>query len=186
MRIVGGKHRGRPLLAPPGAAIRPTADRTREALFNILEHGQFAADGALFRDRPVLDVFAGTGALGLEALSRGAAQAIFIELAPDARKLIAANVKALGEASRTEILAADATAATRPRAKVALALLDPPYGSGLGQRALAALGKAGWLEKGAIAVLELGAKDEAEIPEGFTLLDDRRYGAARLLFLAAP
>jgi 16S rRNA (guanine966-N2)-methyltransferase len=186
MRIIGGRHRGRPLLAPPGEAIRPTADRVREALFNILEHGNFAAGGAPFRDRAVLDVFAGTGALGLEALSRGAAQASFIELAPDARKLIAANVKALGEASRAEILAADATAPPRPRVKVALALLDPPYGSGLGQRALAALAKAGWFEPAALAVLELGTKDEAEIPEGFTLLDERRYGAAKLMFLAAP
>src|SRR5215471_5249106 len=109
MRIVGGTHRGRRLLAPPGDTVRPTSDRAREALFNILSHGRLAAAGAPFADAAVLDAFAGTGALGLEALSRGAAAAVFIERDPDAIAVLRRNVAALGESERAEILSGDAT-----------------------------------------------------------------------------
>jgi 16S rRNA (guanine966-N2)-methyltransferase len=171
---------------PEGDAVRPTSDRAREALFNIVEHGGFAAGGSRLVDRRVLDAFAGTGALGLEALSRGAAHVSFIELSGATRKLLAANVASLGEQAHTTILPGDATAPPRPPAPVALALLDPPYAKGLGGKALAALAAAGWFEPGAVIVLEIGAKETPDLPEGFTLHDDRRYGAARLLFIEAP
>ena len=185
MRIVAGKHRGRTLLAPEGAAVRPTSDRAREALFNIIEHGAFAAGGSRLQERRVLDAFAGTGALGLEALSRGAAQVSFLELTTAARKLLAANVASLGEQARAQILAGDATAPPRAAAPVSLALLDPPYGQDLGGKALTALAAAGWFAPDTLIVLEIGAKERVSLPDGFTLQDDRRYGAARLLFIAA-
>ena len=180
MRIVGGRNRGRALEAPPGAGVRPTSDRAREALFNILGHGQFATP---FRDRPVLDAFAGTGALGLEALSRGAARAVFIENDRAALAVLRRNVAALDEAPRVEILAADATHPPKARESVAIAFLDPPYRSALAAPALEALAGAGWLELGALATVELAAKEDFPPPPGFELLDERRYGAARVLIL---
>src|SRR5436190_10045736 len=107
LRIVGGVHRGRRLLAPPGDSVRPTSDRAREALFNILSHGDFAASGLVFAGRPVLDAFAGTGAFGLEALSRGAGAAVFIEDNREALAALRRNVAALAEADRAHIVAAD-------------------------------------------------------------------------------
>jgi 16S rRNA (guanine966-N2)-methyltransferase len=180
MRIVGGRHRGRALEAPPGAAVRPTSDRAREALFNILSHGRFEAP---FRDAPVLDAFAGTGALGLEALSRGAAEALFIESDRAALEALRRNVKTLGEEPRVQVIAGDATRPPPPRRAAAVAFLDPPYRSGLAAPALAALAAAGWLAPSALATVEVGAREAFEAPSGFELLDERRYGAARLLIL---
>jgi len=180
MRIVGGKHRGRALAAPPGASVRPTSDRAREALFNILAHGRFETP---FRGATVVDAFAGTGALGLEALSRGAAAAFFIESDRKALASLRANIRALGEDKSSTVLAADATHPPPARAAAAVAFLDPPYRSGLGIPALSAMSAAGWLAPGAIATLEIAAKEPFEPPEGFELLDDRRYGAARILIL---
>ena len=185
MRIVAGKHRGRTLLVPEGDEVRPTSERAREALFNIIEHGSFAAGGSRLLEQRVLDAFAGTGALGLEALSRGAAHVSFLELGVAPRKLLAANIAALGEQSRTRILAGDATHPPPAPAPVTLAFLDPPYGQGLGGKALTALAEAGWFDPTTLIVLEIGTKEEANLPAGFTLRDDRRYGAARLLFVDA-
>src|SRR3954463_11327983 len=109
LRIVGGIHRGRRLVVPPGEAVRPTSDRAREALFNILSHGGFAASGLSFADRPVLDAFAGTGAFGLEALSRGASAAAFIDNGREALAALRRNIRELGEEDRTHIVAGDAT-----------------------------------------------------------------------------
>ena len=109
MRIIGGRHRGRRLLAPPGDTVRPTSDRAREALFNILSHGQFAAEGIVFDGAAVLDAFAGTGAFGLEALSRGATEAVFFERDPEALTVLRRNVASLGESTRAHILPYDAT-----------------------------------------------------------------------------
>src|SRR5213078_1624789 len=131
MRIVGGSHRGRRLVAPSGEAVRPTSDRAREALFNILSHGRFAAAGLPFADRPVLDAFAGTGAFGLEALSRGASAAVFIENNREALAALRRNVAALGEADRAHIVAGDATRPPRAALACTAAFLDPPYHSGL-------------------------------------------------------
>jgi 16S rRNA (guanine966-N2)-methyltransferase len=183
MRIVGGKHRGRRLLAPPGDNVRPTSDRAREALFDILSHGRFAADGIPFAGAAVLDAFAGTGALGLEALSRGAAEVVFFERDPEALAILRRNVASLGESARAEILACDATRPPRAGLRCAVAFLDPPYRSGVAAAALSAIAAAGWLAAHALAVIEVGAREELVPPAGFAHLDGRVYGAARLVFL---
>jgi 16S rRNA (guanine966-N2)-methyltransferase len=183
MRIVGGSHRGRPLLAPPGEAVRPTSDRAREALFNILSHGNFAGDGISFADAAVLDAFAGTGALGLEALSRGAGEAVFIENDRDALVALRRNIAVLGETGRTRVVAGDATRPPRALVACAAAFLDPPYKSGLGVAALTALAGAGWFTADALTVIEIGAREAFAAPGGFEFLDERVYGAARLVFL---
>jgi 16S rRNA (guanine966-N2)-methyltransferase len=183
MRIVAGRHRGRRLLAPPGETVRPTSDRTREGLFNILSHGQLAAEGIPFAGAAVLDAFAGTGALGLEALSRGAAEAAFIERDPEALATLRQNIAALGEDSHSRVVPGDATRPPRAPLACALVFLDPPYRSGLAAAALGALEAAGWLMPQALAVIELAAREELTPPARFFLLDERIYGAARLLFL---
>jgi 16S rRNA (guanine966-N2)-methyltransferase len=183
MRIVGGRHRGRRLLAPPGGAVRPTSDRAREALFNILSHGRLAVGGLAFADAAVLDAFAGTGALGLEALSRGAAEAVFIERDREVLAALRRNIQELGETTRTRIISGDATRPPRAAIACALAFLDPPYRSGLSGSALAALATAGWLTPDALVVIEAAAREEVPPADGFTLIDERAYGAARLVFL---
>jgi 16S rRNA (guanine966-N2)-methyltransferase len=183
LRIVGGVHRGRRLVAPPGDTVRPTSDRAREALFNILSHGDFAASGLIFAERPVLDAFAGTGAFGLEALSRGAGAAVFIEDNREALAVLRRNVAALGEEDRAHIVAGDATRPPRAALACALAFLDPPYRSGLAAPALAALAAAGWLTPDALVVIEVAAREDLPPPAGFVLIDERVYGAARLVFL---
>jgi 16S rRNA (guanine966-N2)-methyltransferase len=183
MRIVGGRHRGRRLLAPPGEVVRPTSDRAREALFNILSHGRLAADGIPFAGAAVLDAFAGTGALGLEALSRGATEAVFIERDPEAIAVLRRNVASLGESARAEILPGDATRPPRAGLQCTVAFIDPPYRSGLAAPALAALDRTGWLAPDALAIVELGAREPLVPPDAFALLDERVYGAARLVFL---
>jgi len=183
MRIVGGRHRGRKLLAPPGEVVRPTSDRAREALFNILSHGRFAGEGSPLAGANVLDAFAGTGALGLEALSRGAAQVAFIETEKAALAMLRANLAALDEYDNAYVLAGDATHPPRAPYSCAVAFLDPPYHSGLAAPALAALAGSGWLADDVLAVIELAAREVLPLPDGFLPIDERIYGAARLIFL---
>jgi 16S rRNA (guanine966-N2)-methyltransferase len=183
VRIVGGSHRGRRLLAPPGEAVRPTSDRAREALFDILSHGDFAAEGSPFADVAVLDAFAGTGAFGLEALSRGAAEAFFIENDREALVALRRNIAALGEERRARVVIGDALRPPRAPAACALAFLDPPYRSGFAAPALAALAAAGWLTPEALVIVEVAAREPLSPPAGFALPDERVYGAARLVFL---
>jgi 16S rRNA (guanine966-N2)-methyltransferase len=183
MRIIAGRHRGRTLLAPEGDAVRPTSDRAREALFNILAHGDLAASGPSYADATVLDAFAGTGAFGLEALSRGAAAAIFLEKSRLALTALRRNIATLGEDARSRVIAADATAPPKAPAAAALAFLDPPYNKGLAAPALAALAAAGFLAPDALAVVEIQAAEILPPPAGFTVLDERRYGVAKLVFL---
>ena len=191
MRIVGGRHRGRALEAPPGRDVRPTADRAREALFNLLLHGDFGGAAAPLIGARVLDAFAGSGALGLEALSRGAVFLTCLETAAAACQAIAANAASLGETSRVAVRRADATRPPPAPADPAVApcdlvLLDPPYGSGLAAPALQALAAAGWIAPGALVVVESGTRDELALPPGFVECDRRRYGKAVLSFLRAP
>jgi 16S rRNA (guanine966-N2)-methyltransferase len=176
-------HRGRRLVAPPGEAVRPTSDRAREALFNILSHGDFAAAGLPFAERPVLDAFAGTGAFGLEALSRGAAVAAFIENGRDALTALRQNIAALGEEDRAHIVAGDATRPPRAALVCSIAFLDPPYRSGLAGPALSGLATVGWLASDALAIVEVAAREALPAPAGFAVIDERVYGAARLVFL---
>jgi len=190
MRIVGGAYRGRPLIAPAGDATRPTSDRAREAVFNVLQHAAWSPGLEGLR---VIDLFAGSGALGLEALSRGAAFCLFVETDAAARGAIRDNVEALGGRGelfgRTRIHRRDATdLGSRPGSDgpaFDLVFLDPPYGKGLGERALAELIAGGWLADDALAVFERGADEPDPVVPGFELLDVRRYGAARVLCLKA-
>ncbi|MEC4593085.1 MULTISPECIES: 16S rRNA (guanine(966)-N(2))-methyltransferase RsmD [Nitrospirillum] len=189
MRIVGGRHRGRTLAAPGGRDVRPTSDRTRQALFNILEHGDFFADeGPTLEGRVVLDAFCGTGALGLEALSRGAEAALFLDVSRASLDLARANAATLKETGRCHFIQGDATKAPPLNAQLArqaagLAFLDPPYGQGLAPRALESLVVGGWLALEALCVVEIGGDDPFEAPPGFETLDERRYGDTRVLFL---
>jgi 16S rRNA (guanine966-N2)-methyltransferase len=181
MRIIGGALRGRRLAAPPGEATRPTADRVRQALFDMLGHAEWAADS--LEGARVLDAFAGTGALGLEALSRGAAEGFFFETDAAARRVLAANIASCGLGARARVMAADAT---RPPSgtECSLVLLDPPYAEvGIAGRAVAALAAAGWIGAGALIVLEAAAKTDP--PALGALVAERRHGAARLLFFRA-
>jgi 16S rRNA (guanine966-N2)-methyltransferase len=176
MRIVAGKLRGRTIAAPPGALVRPTSDRVREAVFNVLMHGDAPLEGAR-----VLDAFAGSGALGLEALSRGAAFATFIDAAPDAIAAIKQNADALDVARACRVIRGDAIRPPRADAPCDLVFLDPPYRSGLAANALKQLADAGWIAEGATVVVELGGPFVA--PDGFTPTDERRYGRTRIAFL---
>lgn len=182
MRIVGGQHRGREIFSPRGRHVRPTTDRTREALFDVLGH----APAPLPQGAVVLDVFAGTGALGLEAFSRGAAHVLFIENHRDSLKFLKRNVSVLEAAERTIVLRRDALHPGNPPTPpgpAALAFLDPPYGEGLAAPALAALAAHGWFADGAVAVVELAAREEFTAPEGLKMTDERAYGDTRLVFL---
>ena len=181
MRIVGGSLRGRRLRAPSGARVRPTGARVRESLFDILMHGGMARPLAGAR---VVDLFAGTGALGLEALSRGAAHLTAVELESDVRGVLRANIAALGCAERATVLAGDVTRLAPAAGSCDLALLDPPRGAGLAAPALAALVTGGWLAGDATVVVEHGADDPFEPPAALALGDLRRYGRTVLSFLS--
>ena len=181
MRIVGGSLRGRRLRAPAGERVRPTGERVREALFDILIHGGMSTpvDGAR-----AVDLFAGTGALGLEALSRGAAHLTAVESEADVRGVLRANIEALGCADRATVMAADATRLPPAPAACDLALLDPPYRSGLAAPALGALVDGGWLADAATVVVEHAVDDPFEPPPSLTVRDRRRYGRTALAFLS--
>ena len=190
MRIVGGRHRGRRLEAPEGLAVRPTGDRARESIFNILTQGKLGwrrrAKGNPLEGARVLDAFAGTGALGLEALSRGAAEAVFMEDHAAALAACRRNIRSLGEEARCRDLQCDVLRPPRADAPCDLLVMDPPYNQGLGPPALGALHARGWLTPGALAVVELLAKEPFAPPEGFEFLYERQYGKARVVFLRAP
>jgi len=181
MRIVGGRLRGRSLVAPQSQAIRPTADRLREALFNILVH----AYGDPITGARVLDLFAGTGALGLEALSRGAAFALFVDDNSQARALIRANVEALGLGGTTRLFRRDATrlGAAHSVEPFSLVFLDPPYGKGLAEQALGSARDGGWLLPDSLIVVEEATDARFAAPDGFAELERRRYENTELVFL---
>lgn len=180
MRVVGGRLRGRPLTGPHSNAIRPTSDRLRKSLFNILAHS-FALPQA---DTRVLDLFAGTGALGIEALSRGAAQALFVETGVEGRGIIRTNMEAFGLNGVARILRRDAASlgGAGTIAPFDLVFLDPPYGKGLGEKALASAAEGGWLKHGALCVLEERADAPVVLPAGFDTLDRREVGDSQLIF----
>jgi 16S rRNA (guanine966-N2)-methyltransferase len=181
MRIVGGRLRSRPLAAPKSQSIRPTSDRLRESLFNVLAH----AYGDPLAGARVLDLFAGTGALGIEALSRGAGFALFVDDGAEARALLRENIAALGLGGTTRIFRRDATklGPAHPIEPFSLVFLDPPYGQGLAERALASALAGGWLAPGALIVVEEAVQSQFAPPEGFTELERRRYDTTELIFL---
>ncbi len=183
VRIVGGRLRGRPLGAPKSEAIRPTSDRLRESLFNILAH----AYGDPAAGARVLDLFAGTGALGIEALSRGAAFALLVDQGAEARALIRQNIDALGLGAVTRVFRRDATklGPAHPVEPFGLVFLDPPYRKGLAPPALACLRDGGWLAPDALVIVEEAA--DAELPHviGFDEMERRTYDDTALVFLRA-
>jgi 16S rRNA (guanine966-N2)-methyltransferase len=188
IRIVAGKWRGRKLAVPDGDATRPTGERQRKALFDILGHGKFAPGGiSCLTGARVLDAFAGTGALGLEALSRGAATCVFVEHAAPARRVLEANIRSLGAGPETRALAMDSTRPTAPPlppfAPATLVFLDPPYRAGLAATALAEFAARGWLAQGAVCVIELAGDERLAPPAGFAAVDARGYGKTRFEFL---
>jgi 16S rRNA (guanine966-N2)-methyltransferase len=184
MRITSGRFRGKAIAAPPGLTSRPTSDRARQAIFNILEN---AAWSAPLHDARVMDLFAGSGALGFEAISRGAAFCLFVETDEAARGAIRENVEAMALFGATRVHRRDATdLGVRPGAAdeaFDLAFLDPPYRKGLGEQALARLLARNWLKPGALCVFERAA-DEADLAlPGYQRLDERIYGVAKVIFL---
>jgi 16S rRNA (guanine966-N2)-methyltransferase len=181
MRVVGGRLRSRPLAGPKSHALRPTADRLREALFNILQH----AYGDPVSGARVLDLFAGTGALGIEAVSRGAAFALFVDDGVEARALLRDNVGTLGLGGVTRIFRRDATrlGPAHPLEPFTLAFLDPPYRKGLAEKALASARAGGWLKPGALVVVEEATDAAFKAPEGYEELERRPYDDTELVFL---
>jgi 16S rRNA (guanine966-N2)-methyltransferase len=184
MRVVGGRLKGRVLHGPESNAIRPTSDRLRETLFNILAHSyDNPAEGA-----QTLDLFAGTGALGIEALSRGARFALFMDASTGACAIVRANVEALGLSGAARIFRRDARklGLVAAQERFNLVFLDPPYGKDFVPPTLKALRDGGWLCKDALVVIEERADADVELPEGFVALERRRFGDTQLVFASSP
>ena len=180
MRIVGGRHRGRRLASPKSLSIRPTSDRARESLFNIIAQKNY---GSLPKGKTVLDVFAGTGALGFEALSRGAREVHFIEWSRSATKIIQQTACDLDETSKIKLLICDAIQPGPATQSFDLVLMDAPYMSGQSEPCLQALAEGGWLGQKCICCVELAKKEPFQASNGFTILDQRNYGAASIVIL---
>ena len=183
MRIVAGRFRGKTILAPVGRSVRPTPDRVREAIFSIIG----SRLGPDFADVAVLDLFAGTGAMGLEALSRGAGSCVFVDSGAEARALLRENIERFGVAGSAKLLRRDACA-LGPAGSLGpfdLVFADPPYGEGLGGRALHSAAHGGWLAEDALVVLEERKDADVALPAGFEIVDRRTYGDTQVLLLTA-
>ena len=180
MRVVGGRFRGRTLAGPKSDAIRPTSDRLRETIFNVLAHGY----GDPVEGARVIDLFAGTGAMGIEALSRGAAFCLFVDEGAQARGLIRENVEALGLGGATRLFRRDATrmGAAGQNPPASLVFCDPPYGKDLAPRALKSCADGGWLSPGALVVVEEAQGSSVALPFGFDEVERRDYGETTVLF----
>lgn len=175
MRIVGGKFRGRPLVTPETSSIRPTSDRTRESLFNIINHSH----PEKLNNTRVLDLFAGTGALGLEALSRGCRYTVFVEESVEGRGLLRRNVEAFGLAGNTKVFRRNAAqlGAAGTMGQFDLIFADPPYGQGLGEQAFVSALEGGWLKPDCLLTLEEAAEVPVSLDERFVQHDERSYGS---------
>lgn len=188
MRITGGRYGGRALAGPKDLAVRPTSDKVRQAIFNILEHHGFGTTFALQGAR-VIDLFAGTGAMGIEAISRGGAYCLFVDDSAESRALLRQNVEALQLTGSSKIWRRDATKLGPLPAGAGgpftLAFLDPPYRKGLLGPALTSLAAEGWLAPGALAVVECAENEDVPEVSGFTSTDERVYGDTRVAFLLA-
>lgn len=183
MRIVGGISRGKSLVTPSDGNVRPTSDRVREALFNILGH----RTPPLPNGAQVLDLFAGTGALGLEALSRGATHVYFLDNAAPSLALIRTNIERMGIDAQTSIIRSDAISIRQAQKTMDLVFVDPPYGTNLIEPALAAAHDQGWIGAHTIIVVEADSRDDVTVPNELVLEDKRRYGNTTIrIFLLAP
>lgn len=187
MRIIAGKHKGRriELGRETTDIIRPTSDFAREAIFNILTHGKHGLNGHSFADKKALDVFCGSGALGLEALSRGAAKATFIDQTREAIATVRHNAARMKEEDAIETILADATQLGKSRTAYDLVFLDPPYFGKMLAPALESLKQGGWIADDAVIVIEHDAKEVVELPPSFLMIDERRYGRAVVKLLKA-
>ncbi len=183
MRIIAGKHRGRKIETPPGKEVRPTSEFAREAIFNILVHGKLAGGGSAAEGARVADVFCGTGAFGLEALSRGAVHVTFVDQSREALDLARKNAQTINELNACEFVHTDALQLPRAFQPHTLAFLDPPYHSSLLAPSLKRLKEQNWLAPGTILICECDERDAFAPPEGFTVLDERKYGRARIVIL---
>jgi 16S rRNA (guanine966-N2)-methyltransferase len=187
MRITAGRFKGRTLVPPKDASVRPTSDKVRQAIFNILEHRDFGFPFAL-EDARIVDLFAGTGAMGIEALSRGARYCLFVDDAAESRALIRQNVEALGLTGATKIWRRDAAGLglLDTLSPFDLAFLDPPYRKALVAPALAGLRDGGWLTSPTLVVAEMAEEESLPSTDGYAILDDRVYGDTRVAILRAP
>jgi 16S rRNA (guanine966-N2)-methyltransferase len=183
MRIIGGIHKGRIIAAPQGMKVRPTTDRVRQSMFNVLEHGKFTGIGNPIKGATVLDAFSGTGALAIEALSRGAASATCMDIDQRSLRQIEKNAASLSETQRLQVILSDATNPPNATSAANLIFLDPPYGFGQVEVALKALSNANWISKNAIVVAETGVKEDLSIIDGFFISDRRQYGKTAITFI---
>ena len=180
MRIISGKHRGRWVEAPEGKEVRPTGARTREAIFNILAHGEYGERGVL--QGRVADIFCGSGAMGLEALSRGASHITFVDKNRVSLEAVEFNVEQFEEVENCKLLRADSSQLPPAAEPYDLIFLDPPYNTGLGFASLKTALAGGWIKKETALVLEQSWKEAVKIPQGLIILDERKYGNSRLIF----
>lgn len=183
LRIFAGKHRGRKLQVFSDKQVRPTAGRTREAIFNILNHGRFAGEERFLDGCTVLDLFCGSGALGLEALSHGASHVVFIDISQECLAIAKQNAAHLGESGNITLLRSDSANPPTARFPCSLVFIDPPYGSNLMVPALKNLAARGWLKPGAIIVAEMEKKEDIPALDGFARIDERMYGRTRVILL---
>jgi 16S rRNA (guanine966-N2)-methyltransferase len=183
LRIIAGKYRGRKIETKEHAKIRPTGSKTRGAIFNIITHGEFRGpEHSPLLDRRIIDLFCGTGAMGLEALSRGAGHVTFVDQSAESIALARANAAKMGE-TQARFIRNDSTTLPHADQPCSLAFLDPPYRSGLAAKSLKSLNDKGWLEKGAVAVVEMEVHEKFEAPEPYLQFDERKYGNTRIVFL---
>lgn len=183
MRIIAGKHRGRTIAMKEGKDIRPTSSMARESIFNILMHGQFSGEDSPLIDCHVVDLFCGTGALGFEALSRGAKKVTFIDQNQDSLNLVRTTASAFGEMAHCRFVRSDSTSLPLAYDPCSLAFLDPPYNSGLAPIALQSLKKQEWLSPKAVCVVEVSSKEPWPVVEGFEVVMERLYGNAKIVLL---
>lgn len=182
MYIISGKHRGRRIESPEGRDIRPTTARIREAVFNILAHGKFSVKNLLPEAR-VADIFCGSGAMGLEAFSRGAAHVTFVDKSREALVALEHNLEKFGEAQNAALIRTDSSNLPPAAQPYDILLLDPPYHTGLGVNSLNTARKGGWLHDATVAVLEQAWREPVNLPEGYRLVDERKYGNTRIMML---
>lgn len=187
MRIIAGKHKGRriELTKEASHAVRPTSDFARQAIFNILTHGVHGLNGHTFEGKHVLDIFCGTGAFGLEAFSRGAASVLFIDQSRDAIANARLNVEKIRETENAQFLLADAAQLPRARQRYSVVFLDPPYFKNLVAPAIKSLAAGGWLAEDAVIVVEHDEKETIDMPAGFEVKDQRKYGRALVKIISA-
>ncbi|NDF12242.1 MAG: methyltransferase domain-containing protein [Proteobacteria bacterium] len=191
MKVIAGKHKGRNIAPPANKDVRPTTGMAREAIFNLLQHGKFMKAPDFVQDenpsvlegRRVVDIFCGTGAMGIEALSRGAGHVVFIDQNPRVMDLLEATIKHIGEGPNTAFIRSDSTRLPKARNTCMLAFVDPPYNKGLALPALKSLANQGWLGHGAVVVVETSRKEDINLPEKYFLVDERDYNNTRIRVL---